>query len=776
MITLFYKTKRVSKNDDQKGLYVMTKIDKVESRQLSLFKNINTQDLSPINYADPALLRDIPYDKVYEAARKEASRKKPAFFIHKYFARRITINYRMMLLGALLAKDKNIWDYFYDSFNDVDLNGFTVLDPFMGGGTTIFEASRLNTKVIGSDLQPLSKFVTTALVKKIDITNVKKELRKLEKNIAPQIMSYQKTTCPVCHKQADIMYTFHAKRVRTTTKCREHVFYSNYVLALKKDIFTLVCPDCGEVYEHNFKQNGPAVCPTCGRKIIDPKEGNIKRGRFICPQCGEDEILSNYSEDSGYPFDTKLIAIEYYCPECHSHGYKKIDPEDIALYNKACTDYEIFKDDLPIPNQDIPKGYNTNQILNHGYKKFRDLFNKRQLLELGMLLDEINKVEDKEAQFWLQLAFSGMLEMNNMFCRYQANASKICNIFFNHAYVPIAMPVENNVWGTKLGTGTFIKTVEKIFRGKKFCSNIYDIYTSFKNDKIVVEKKLSQEKVECSPVNTIDELNVNKPFLNCGDSRDLSFIPSKTVDMVLTDPPFGANVMYSELIDFFHVWNYKSTIGNELGFTTPLSPKDKEIVVNETRNLTQTDYKNGLYQVFSECNRVIKDNGLMIFSFHDRTFESWKSLLEGVNDAGFNLIKIYPLHSETRTGAHTSNKNSIALDIMLICKKRQNPASPYNNRLHRNIYKRALENTEAAINRLNAVSAEITIPDIQNIFLGEYFSQWNKNEINVNEVMLHEEAFLRETLNGLQTIFTDVDIASKRTGWWSELYKAKWNV
>lgn len=60
-------------------------------------------------------------------------------------------------------------------------------------------------------------------------------------------------------------------------------------------------------------------------------------------------------------------------------------------------------------------------------------------LDSGILLKAINEIDDKDIKFWFQLAFSGMLEMNNMFCRYQANAYKICNIFFNHAYVPITM-------------------------------------------------------------------------------------------------------------------------------------------------------------------------------------------------------------------------------------------------------------------------------------------------------------------------------------------------
>ena len=745
-------------------------------RQMTLF-DYAEKPLSVEHYSNPALLKDIPFDEVYEAARKEASRKKPVFFIHKYFARRITINFRMMLLGSLLAEDADIWENFYKSFDGADLHDFTVLDPFMGGGTTIFEACRLKTKVVGCDLQPLSKFVTRALIEQMDVKAVKRAEKALEKTVAKEIMKYQRTKCPECGEQADVMYTFHAKRVSSHGVCKEHVLFSNFVLALKKNTFTLVCPECGEVYEHNFKEDGPAKCPSCDFEIADPKEGYVDHGTFKCRKCGEEHVVSDYTEENGYPKATKLIAIEYYCPHCKGHGYKKIEDADQVLYDEACTEYRRRKDELPIPDQDIPVGYNTNQILNHGYKKFSDLFNERQLLELGILLKAINELEDKRAQFWLQLAFSGMLEMNNMFCRYQANAYKICNIFFNHAYVPIAMPVENNVWGTKLGTGNFVKTLSKIIRGKEFCSNIYDISTVSKNGKIEVEKKFSDETVEMNPVDKIEQLDSQHPLLHCGDSRNLEFIPDASVDMVLTDPPFGANVMYSELIDFFHVWNYKSTLANELGFVNPLSPKEEEIIVNTTRNKTQEDYSAGLESVFIECHRVLKDDGFLIFSFHDKSVESWISILESIEKSGFSLIKAYPLHAETRTGAHTSNKNSIALDIMLICKKRKGLLlETMSVEVEKEIDEHALQTTEAAVKRLTDIDAEITIPDVENIYISAYFYNMNKKEISVQAVKSTNAENLNGSIARMDSYFEKYDLSSKRTGWWSELYKEKWNI
>jgi len=43
-------------------------------------------------------------------------------------------------------------------------------------------------------------------------------------------------------------------------------------------------------------------------------------------------------------------------------------------------------------------------------------------------------------------------------------------------------------------------------------------------------------------------------ILRAQTSEDLSFIPEKSIDAVITDPPYYDNVMYSEISDFFYVW------------------------------------------------------------------------------------------------------------------------------------------------------------------------------------------------------------------------------
>lgn len=146
-----------------------------------------------------AFQAEMPNDLLYQPSRKEASRKKPVFFIHKYFARRITANFRMSLLGFMEDKDADIADLFYKK--SADKEDITILDPFMGGGTTIFEALRFGCKVIGNDLQPLSLFVTKALVESVDEKEVNAEVKRLEKTVGEKIRSYYKTTCPCCGKK-----------------------------------------------------------------------------------------------------------------------------------------------------------------------------------------------------------------------------------------------------------------------------------------------------------------------------------------------------------------------------------------------------------------------------------------------------------------------------------------------------------------------------------------------------------------------------------------------
>ncbi len=700
---------------------------------------------------------DFPFDKIYETSRKEASRKKPIFFIHKYFARRTTCNFRLMLLSMLSDKNDDVWSNFYSQCKLKSEDNVKILDPFMGGGTTIYESLRLNASVIGNDLQPISKMVTLAEILPINKKSLIYDLKLLEEKVGNRIRDYYKTECPHCHKTADVMYNFHTKILKTE---KEKIrLFSSHIIAIKNKDYIYVCPECFEVVSSKKNADDELICPKCHSILNDINDSNVKSG-FVSID-GKKTSLMSLKNKYGYPFATEIVAIEYYCPHCKSHDYKSPTKQDIELYLKACADFE--SDHKKIPNTEIPNGYNTNQIINHGYTKFSDLYNKRQLLCLSILLDEIDNMENEENKFWFTVAFSGILENNNMFCRYQANATKLSNIFFKHAYVPICTPTENCVWGTTLGTGTFKKTINKIIKGKEFSENIYDIYAdSLRSDKIY-----SNDVVLFDNAATYEELSVNKPYIDCSNSEDLGYIEDRNIDIILTDPPYSGNVMYSELLDFFHSWLYLSNYAKKnLNFTTPLTPKSDEIVVNKFQNKNHESYSNGLKNVYTECYRVLKDDGIMALTYHDKDIDGWKSIYKSLVDSGFQITTTYPIHSESRTGAHTSRKESIAFDMFLVCNKKNANA----NMNDFEIIDLVMKKLTANIKRLNSINAELTKPDIINMYVALLLSVISTCE---NDSQKGCERFekLYDDNDKLLDNLEITNLVTKRTGWWSELHK-----
>src|SRR5438445_1215049 len=107
-----------------------------------------------------------PIVEINRLAEPERNSFKPIYQMHKWFARRASCVFRAILLGALkpaVQADGTPTDlmaeFYKNHADDPDTRGKVVLDPFMGGGTTVVEALRLGCKVIGVDLNPLACFV-----------------------------------------------------------------------------------------------------------------------------------------------------------------------------------------------------------------------------------------------------------------------------------------------------------------------------------------------------------------------------------------------------------------------------------------------------------------------------------------------------------------------------------------------------------------------------------------------------------------------------------------
>jgi adenine-specific DNA methylase len=132
----------------------------------------------------------------------------------------------------------------------------------------------------------------------------------------------------------------------------------------------------------------------------------------------------------------------------------------------------------------------------------------------------------------------------------------------------------------------------------------------------------------------IFDTNSDQVQLNVGDSSYID-IPDNSVDAIITDPPYFDNVMYSELSNFFYVWLREILKDRYKHFFTNLVPNKSEAIKNKVQGKDDKDFQNLLTSIFLEAGRKLKDQGLMVFTFHHKETKAWSSILKSVLDANF---------------------------------------------------------------------------------------------------------------------------------------------
>lgn len=165
-----------------------------------------------------------------------------------------------------------------------------------------------------------------------------------------------------------------------------------------------------------------------------------------------------------------------------------------------------------------------------------------------------------------------------------------------------------------------------------------------------------------------------------GNAADMGSLGDNSVAHLCIDPPYYDNVMYAELSDFFYVWE-KRTLGRVLSgyFTGELADKDNEAIANPARfaamgtrkkELADADYEAKMTAIFAECDRVLRDDGVLTVMFTHKRAEAWDVLGMGLLQAGFTIETSWPVNTESENSSHQAKKNAAASTIMLVCRKR----------------------------------------------------------------------------------------------------------
>ncbi len=400
--------------------------------------------------------------------------------------------------------------------------------------------------------------------------------------------------------------------------------------------------------------------------------GTMSRTGASCPCCGMIMTMEDIRlEGRAGRLDAVMTAVvvegqkgkEYRLPTDHECTVAQVTEEQLrALYA-----------DIPfgLPEEPTPKaGIGASRAFSvdgYGFDTWRKLFTNRQLLCLGQFVSKIRETDDVVHQYhddynWSQAivgiltcGFDRMLDFNSTILSWITSVEAIGHVFVRYA-LPITWDYSEAVPYNDV-RGGWIMCIDAVCKA-----------------------------LETATIATNDLAPDPRVIVGSASSAK----HSDTFDVIITDPPYYDAIPYSDLMDYFYVWN-RRTIGNtNNGFASTFSksagPKwnheisDGELIddagrFNGDSTVSKENYERGMAEAFRRCWERLNATGRLVIVFANKRPEAWETLVGAVIRSGFVVDGSWPVQTEQTARMRAQTSAALASSIWLVCKKRP-PARP----------------------------------------------------------------------------------------------------
>ncbi len=353
------------------------------------------------------------------------------------------------------------------------------------------------------------------------------------------------------------------------------------------------------------------ICPYCQNEYVfwqaavDQKRGKVL-AEYKCPEC-KAKITKRECERAEITFFDQAIGREVTQAKQvpvminYSMGKKRFEKEpdqfDLDLIQK------IEDSTIPywFPTNALPEGHNTKQPKrSHGVTHVHHFYTKRNLWILAKLF---SKCDTNLLKLWFNTQLINISKLN----RYRPMVSFPYNPLSGTLYIPSQISEAN-------------------------------VFTAYHNR----IRRLSRAYKKTRPGGFIGTCSLTKLILN-----DLS------IDYIFTDPPFGSNLMYSELNFLWEAW-LKVFTNNQ-----------KEAIVNSTQNKGLDEYKALMTACFKEMYRILKPNRWITVVFHNSKASVWNAIQDAITKAGFVIAQVTVMDKKQGSFKQVTSAGAVKNDLII---------------------------------------------------------------------------------------------------------------
>lgn len=559
----------------------------------------------------------------------------------------------------------------------------------------------------------------------------------------------------------------------------------------------------------------PAFVELTDGTTINTEQGTVpKQAHFTCGQCGKSQDRLTAIKSTDHTGPVAAYAFQCHCPQCAAEGYtyggryfKAPDSADIKRLIAAEREWELRHNadlDQYWPQMEIQHSMRTHvkdPLPEHGYTHWWKMFNTRQLLVHSQLLKSITEAQEDlwslDVREQALGAFQQYTRNQNLFCFWDIGYDKLVPMMSNANYNPKNLVIENCVFAD-LGRGNWASNIQTVLAGAEWSNAPWEVFLP-ESSKQAKSQRLS-----------LDDPLVPGSQTYCGSSSDLGNLGNESFDLVITDPPFGDNIYYADMSDFFYVWlripllKWYAGLPEEQYFLPERTPHSMEAIDNSAEHPDdREDYEkstfitakhlqvirdlsgdtalivkdpNPLYlpepasdfysktlgACWAEAGRLLKDGGIMAFTFHHSEDSAWIDVLKALFDAGYLLVATYPIRSDESKGENAAfGSKKIEYDIIHVCRKRLEAPQPVSWSRMRRWVKEETQRLKEMLEHTHA--KELPESDLRVILRGKALEFYSRH---YGQVLTGDGQILevRDALLGINLLLDDLVETSAETG------------